>query len=149
MNFNGNTEEARREDNPDRGYSIDDELFAIALAIPALFAAERYVDTEQRKASTPGRFARRERPLPVFDATSAARKINQPRRVRIMGKVEQIESAIKALSAAELEQLRAWFAEFDASKWDRQLERDVAAGRLGKLAERALAEHAAARTTPL
>jgi len=65
-----------------------------------------------------------------------------------MGKVEQIGSAIKAFSAAELEPLRAWFAEFDAAKWDRQLEGDVAAGRLDKLAERALAEHAAIRTAP-
>jgi hypothetical protein len=66
-----------------------------------------------------------------------------------MGKLEQIESAIKALSAAELEKFRGWFADFDAAHWDRQLERDVAAGRLDKLAERALAEHAAGRTTPL
>jgi len=66
-----------------------------------------------------------------------------------MGKVEQIESAIKALSAAELERFRGWFAEFDAAHWDRQLETDVAAGRLDKLAARALAEHASGRTTPL
>ena len=64
-----------------------------------------------------------------------------------MGKVEQIERAIKALSPDELEQL--WFADFDAVHWDRQLEADVASGRLDKLAERALAEHAAGRTTPL
>jgi hypothetical protein len=66
-----------------------------------------------------------------------------------MGKLEQIESAIKALSAAELETFRKWFAQFDAAQWDRQLEKDVAAGRLDKLAERALAEHSAGRTTPL
>ena len=66
-----------------------------------------------------------------------------------MGKVEQIERAIKALSPDELEQLRAWFADFDAVHWDRQLEADVASGRLDKLAERALAEHASGRTTPL
>jgi mRNA-degrading endonuclease HigB of HigAB toxin-antitoxin module len=40
----------------------------------------------------------------------------------MMGKVEQIEIAIKALSAGELEQLRAWFTEFDAANWDRQAE---------------------------
>ena len=51
-----------------------------------------------------------------------------------MGKVEQIERAIKALSPDELEQLRAWFADFDAVHWDRQLEADVASGRLDKLA---------------
>jgi hypothetical protein len=66
-----------------------------------------------------------------------------------MGKVEQIESAIKALSSAELEELRAWFAQFDVAHWDRQLEADFASGRLDKLAERALAEQVAGRTTPL
>ena len=66
-----------------------------------------------------------------------------------MGKLEQIESSIKALSATELEKFRSWFAEFDTAHWDRQLEKDVAAGRLDKLAERALAEHASGRTTPL
>lgn len=65
-----------------------------------------------------------------------------------MGKVEQIETAIQSLSAGELEQLRAWFLEFDAANWDRQLEADAASGRLDKLADRALAEHAAGRTTP-
>lgn len=68
---------------------------------------------------------------------------------RGMGKLEQIENAIKALSASELKKLRAWFAEFDAANWDRQLEEDVASGRLEKLAERALAEHSAGKTTPL
>jgi len=66
-----------------------------------------------------------------------------------MGKLEQIEDAIKALSAAELQKLRAWFADFDAVNWDRQLEQDVANGRLEALAQRALAEHTAGKTTPL
>jgi hypothetical protein len=64
-----------------------------------------------------------------------------------MGKIEQIENAIKALSATELEQLRAWFAEFDAANWDRRLDADIANGRLDKLAERALAEHTSGSAT--
>ncbi len=66
-----------------------------------------------------------------------------------MGKIEQIENAIKALSATELHQLRAWFAEFDAANWDRRLDADVAEGRLDKLAKSALAEHAAGGATRL
>jgi hypothetical protein len=66
-----------------------------------------------------------------------------------MGKIEQIENAIKALSATELHQLRVWFAEFDAANWDRRLDADVAEGRLDKLAEGALAEHAAGSVTRL
>ncbi len=66
-----------------------------------------------------------------------------------MSKVELIEQQIQALSAQELAQLRTWFLEFDWALWDRQLERDVAAGKLDALAEKALRDHAAGKTTPL
>jgi hypothetical protein len=66
-----------------------------------------------------------------------------------MSKIESIEQQIKALSAQEHAQLRAWFLEFDWALWDRQLERDVATGKLDALAEKALRDHAAGKTTPL
>jgi hypothetical protein len=66
-----------------------------------------------------------------------------------MSQVESIEQQIKALSPDELAQLRAWFLEFDWALWDRQFERDVAAGKLDALAEKALREHASGKTTPL
>jgi hypothetical protein len=66
-----------------------------------------------------------------------------------MSKIEQIEGAIKKLSAQELAAFRAWFAEYDADAWDRQIEADAKAGKLDALAERALREHAAGRTTKL
>ncbi|MDP2639464.1 MAG: hypothetical protein Q8Q16_02180 [Betaproteobacteria bacterium] len=66
-----------------------------------------------------------------------------------MSKVESIEQQIKALSAEEVAQLRAWFLEFDWALWDQQLERDVAAGKLDVLAEKALRDHAGGKTTPL
>lgn len=67
----------------------------------------------------------------------------------VVGKVERIEQEIQALSPDELAELRAWFLEFDWAAWDRQLERDVQAGRLDDLADRALRDHAAGKTTPL
>lgn len=66
-----------------------------------------------------------------------------------MGKVEKIEREVQALSAAELAEFRAWFLEYDWAAWDRQLEHDVQAGRLDDLAEKALRDHAAGKTTPL
>lgn len=66
-----------------------------------------------------------------------------------MSKVEKLEREIKGLSARELAEFRTWFAEFDWAVWDRQLERDVAAGKLDSLAERALREHAAGKTKAL
>lgn len=67
----------------------------------------------------------------------------------VMGKVENIEQQIQALSPEELAQFRAWFLEFDWAAWDRQIERDVRAGRLDGLAEKALRDHAAGKTTLL
>ena len=58
-----------------------------------------------------------------------------------MGDIRSIEKAIQALAPAELGELRRWFAQFDAEAWDLQLEHDVAAGKLDKLAEEALTDH--------
>lgn len=66
-----------------------------------------------------------------------------------MGKVEKIEHDVCALSPEELAQFRAWFLEFDWAAWDRQLEADVQAGKLDALAEKALRDHAAGKTTSL
>ena len=69
--------------------------------------------------------------------------------VVVMGKVEKIEQQVQALSPEELAQFRAWFLEFDWAAWDRQIERDVRAGRLDALAEQALHDHATGKTKPL
>jgi hypothetical protein len=55
-----------------------------------------------------------------------------------MSNLEQIENAVLQLSSKDLAAFRAWFAELDADAWDRQIEEDVAAGRLDALAEEAL-----------
>jgi hypothetical protein len=66
-----------------------------------------------------------------------------------MGKIEQIEDYIRNLSAEELAKFRAWFAEFDAQAWDRQIEADSKAGKLDRLIEKSLAEHKAGKSRPL
>jgi hypothetical protein len=66
-----------------------------------------------------------------------------------MSKVEKIEQDVQALSPEELAEFRVWFLEYDWAAWDRQLERDVRAGKLDDLAEKALRDHAAGKTKPL
>jgi hypothetical protein len=66
-----------------------------------------------------------------------------------MNSLQEIESAISKLPADELAAFRVWFAEFDSEIWDRQFEEDVAAGRLDKLAERALQHLREGRCTDL
>lgn len=64
-----------------------------------------------------------------------------------MTKLGMIEETIRALSPEELAEFRQWFAEFDAAAWDRQLERDVKAGKLGAIADEALRDHGAGKST--
>ncbi|WP_017661482.1 hypothetical protein [Baaleninema simplex] len=58
-----------------------------------------------------------------------------------MKTLQEIEQAVTELSPEELAAFRAWFAEFDAENCDRQLEEDVAAGRLDALRDRALQQY--------
>ncbi|AFY90456.1 MAG: hypothetical protein CLLPBCKN_007894 [Chroococcidiopsis cubana SAG 39.79] len=66
-----------------------------------------------------------------------------------MNNLQEIEQAVSQLSVEELADFRAWFAEFDAAVWDRQFEEDVAAGRLDRLAQRALQHLREGRCTDL
>jgi hypothetical protein len=55
-----------------------------------------------------------------------------------MNKLKAIEEAVRRLSNDELAAFRNWFTRFDADAWDCQIESDVAAGKLDKLAAEAL-----------
>jgi hypothetical protein len=66
-----------------------------------------------------------------------------------MGRIEDIEQQVEALSPEELVQFRAWFLAFDRAAWDRRIECDVRSGKLDALAEQALREHGSGQTTPL
>jgi hypothetical protein len=49
----------------------------------------------------------------------------------------------------QLRRFRDWFAEFEADRFDQQIERDAKAGRLDQLAEQALADYRAGRAREL
>ena len=68
---------------------------------------------------------------------------------RDMTRVEQLEREVEKLTPEELASFRDWFSEYDWQVWDRQLERDVAAGKLDKLAAEALAEFERGETTEI
>jgi hypothetical protein len=54
--------------------------------------------------------------------------------------LEQIESAILQLSPDEYKKLIEWFADLDYQRWNKQLEKDIADGKLEALAQEAIAE---------
>ena len=64
-----------------------------------------------------------------------------------MRKLAALEKSVSALLPKELAEFRQWFAEFDAAAWDRQIERDVKAEKLDVLADEALSDHTAGKST--
>lgn len=59
--------------------------------------------------------------------------------------IQAITEAIAQLPPQELAEFRAWFERFDATEWDRQLERDVQSGALDWLASEGAKELAESR----
>ena len=57
-----------------------------------------------------------------------------------MSTVEEIKSAISALSKEDYIHLRKWFSEKDWEQWDREIERDSSSGKLDFLVEEAVSE---------
>jgi len=66
-----------------------------------------------------------------------------------MASVRDIEREIAGLPADELAELRAWFAEFDATAWDKEFEEDARSGRLDAVAEKAIDDYRRGRCKEL
>jgi hypothetical protein len=66
-----------------------------------------------------------------------------------MSNLLEIERAVSQLTEEELVAFRGWFEKFDEEVWDRQIEEDVAAGRLDKLAQQAIQHLREGRCTDL
>lgn len=63
--------------------------------------------------------------------------------------LQELEEYVSQLPPEQLAQFIEWVKELDSDLWDKQIESDVAAGRLDSLAADAIAEDDAGRTTPL
>ena len=59
-----------------------------------------------------------------------------------MDRVEEIEAAIRELPPGEYRRLSRWFRELDQTRWDEEMDRDSAAGKLDFLFEEARTETA-------
>jgi hypothetical protein len=66
-----------------------------------------------------------------------------------MTKVARIERQIEELSGTEFAELREWVLERDWNRWDSQIERDVAGGKLDRLIEESQEDHRAGRSREL
>jgi hypothetical protein len=66
-----------------------------------------------------------------------------------MDTLRKIEAAVARLPKEDLARLRTWLDEHAADAWDRQLEEEVAAGRLDKLGNQVIADLKAGKCTEL
>ena len=63
--------------------------------------------------------------------------------------IEDLEKAVAKLPPDDLERFRAWFDDFDAARFDQKIERDAKAGKLDRLADRAVDDLRKGRTREL
>lgn len=63
--------------------------------------------------------------------------------------IQELEKPVTQLPSPELAQFAAWFEEYQANLWDKQIEQDALSGRLDALAEQANREFEAGRCQPL
>jgi hypothetical protein len=68
--------------------------------------------------------------------------------VKVMG-IKEIEKAIVQLPARDLDRLAHWLEDFRAQMWDKQIEEDLAAGRLDALLAEVDEEYEAGLSQPL
>lgn len=61
----------------------------------------------------------------------------------------ELEKAVEQLPPERLAEFAKWFADHLADRWDEQIERDIQAGKLDHLAEKADADFQAGNCTPL
>lgn len=66
-----------------------------------------------------------------------------------MTRIQELEKHVQQLTRDELWTFDQWYQEFVADLWDEEIEQDMKAGRLDKLAEQALRDAEAGRCTDL
>jgi hypothetical protein len=66
-----------------------------------------------------------------------------------MSTLEEIEAAILKLPSDEFQQLMQWFFDLNYQRWDKQLEKDIADGKLEDLAQEAIADFEARNIRPI
>jgi hypothetical protein len=63
--------------------------------------------------------------------------------------IQELESEVTRLSKPDLAAFSQWFEEYMADSWDKQIERDISAGKLDHLANQADAHFDAGHCTPI
>jgi hypothetical protein len=66
-----------------------------------------------------------------------------------MSTVAEIEKALQNLPMEDARKVAAWLQDYLDEKWDQQIDQDIAAGKLDKLADKAVRDYKDGRVKPL
>jgi hypothetical protein len=66
-----------------------------------------------------------------------------------MSTVAEIEKALQTLPVEDARKVAGWLQDYLDEKWDREIDGDIAAGRLDKLADKAMQDYNAGQVKPL
>lgn len=66
-----------------------------------------------------------------------------------MSTVVEIEKALETLPIEDARKIADWLQRYLDEKWDKQIDADISAGRLDKLADKAIQDYHAGRVKPL
>jgi hypothetical protein len=66
-----------------------------------------------------------------------------------MSTVVEIEKALQTLPVEDARKIADWLQRYLDERWDKQIDGDIAAGRLEKLADKAMQDYQAGRIKPL
>jgi hypothetical protein len=66
-----------------------------------------------------------------------------------MTRVQELEQEVRKLAPSELSAFRKWFQDYDSDLWDSQIEEDALTGKLDRLAQKALEDHKAGKTSEI
>ena len=66
-----------------------------------------------------------------------------------MSSVAEIEKALSVLPVEEVWKVADWLQQYLEDRWDDQIDDDIAAGRLDRFADKALADYHAGNVKPL
>ena len=66
-----------------------------------------------------------------------------------MTRIQELEQEIRKLAPSELAAFRKWFEDYDSDQWDSRIEEDAMSGKFDRLAQKALADHKAGKTSEI
>ena len=66
-----------------------------------------------------------------------------------MTRIQKLEQEVRKLAPGELAAFRKWFRDYDSDQWDGQIEQDALTGKLDRLAQKALADHKAGKSSEI